>query len=97
MLVKCRAYAASQAIELVYGYNFDAVLIDIHMPDESGMTLIRKSHRLESSEMIAILAITITNSKIIKQQGQKASAASWVLKPVSPRSCGSVMQATQTK
>lgn len=82
-----RVYTASnvsQAIDLAEEYELDAVLTEINMSDEGGLELIRKLRRVDEYASIPILAVTLSNSAAIKEEGKQAGATGWVAKPISP-------------
>ena len=73
-----------QAIVLARQHRFDAVFTDIHMPGMDGIELIRVLRKLPGYEHIPILALTMTNTDVIKNTGRQAGATGWITKPVSP-------------
>ena len=74
----------NEALEIARQQKFDAVFTDIHMPEMDGIDLIKALRNLPGYEHIPILALTMTNTDVIKKTGKAAGATGWVNKPVSP-------------
>jgi two-component system chemotaxis response regulator CheY len=60
---------------------FDLVLVDIHMPNLDGLTLIREVRKLPGYAEVPIIVITSDGSRDRRQEGRRAGATAWLLKP----------------
>lgn len=78
------AHNGNEALVLARDHQFDAVFTDIHMPEMDGISLIKALRDLPGYEHTPILALTMTNTDVIKQTGKAAGATGWINKPVSP-------------
>ncbi len=74
----------TEALSLARQEHFDIVFTDIHMPEMDGISLIKALRELPGFEHIPILALTMTNTDVIKNTGKSAGATGWVTKPISP-------------
>jgi two-component system chemotaxis response regulator CheY len=60
---------------------FDLVLVDIHMPNLDGLSLIREVRKLPGYAEVPIIVITSDGSRDRRQEGRRAGATAWLLKP----------------
>jgi two-component system chemotaxis response regulator CheY len=61
--------------------TFDLVLVDIHMPNLDGLSLIREVRKLPGYAEVPIIVITSDGSRDRRQEGRRAGATAWLLKP----------------
>ena len=63
------------------GENIDLVITDINMPVMNGIELIEKLRAQESTKYLPILVLTTESSSDMLDQGKKAGATGWIVKP----------------
>lgn len=73
------AATGEEAIALIRGEHYDAVLLDMNMPGMGGMTACREIRRL--SPGLPILMVTIRDSQDDKVEALEAGADDYVTKP----------------
>lgn len=69
------------ALNYLDGSHFDLVITDLHMPNMSGMELIREIRKMESYKYVPILFLTTETKSDIKMQAKKEGATGWLTKP----------------
>jgi two-component system chemotaxis response regulator CheY len=57
------------------------VITDINMPNMDGLTLVRKIRELPTKKFIPILVLTTESQGSIIDEGKKAGATGWIVKP----------------
>lgn len=72
------ARTASEALEQVARHAYDLVLLDLHLPDGSGLDLLGKLHQCDSLTPIAIL--TASNNPSDKDTALERGAAGFISK-----------------
>ena len=73
------AATGEQALELIRGTHYDAVLLDMNMPGMGGMTACREIRRL--SPGLPILVVTIRDNQDDKVEALESGADDYVTKP----------------
>jgi len=73
------AATGEQALELIRGTHYDAVLLDMNMPGMGGMTACREIRRL--SPGLPILMVTIRDNQDDKVEALESGADDYVTKP----------------
>lgn len=73
-----------QALDLIRLKHFDLVLTDINMPIIDGLNLTRELRQLPVHRLTPILILTNESSQDRKQEGRKAGATGWLVKPFNP-------------
>lgn len=63
---------------------FDLVIADIHMPVMDGLAMIREVRKLPGYAAIPIFVVTADATSARMEQGRKAGASAWMLKPARP-------------
>jgi two-component system, chemotaxis family, chemotaxis protein CheY len=63
---------------------FDVVITDINMPNMDGITLVRELRGLGTYNGVPLLVLTTDAAPDDKDQGKKAGATGWLVKPFSP-------------
>ena len=74
----CLALAAART------ENFDLVVTDVNMPNMDGITLVRELRKLLSYRHVPLLILTTEATAERKDQGRKAGATGWLVKPFNP-------------
>lgn len=64
--------------------SFDLVITDVNMPKMDGITLVRELRALPAFKGVPILLLTTESAVEKKQEGKKAGATGWLVKPFDP-------------
>ncbi|ADJ63218.1 response regulator [Herbaspirillum seropedicae] len=64
------------------GYKPDLLITDINMPNMDGLELIRNVRALPGFRFIPILTLTTESQSGKRDEGKKAGATGWLVKPV---------------
>ncbi|MEM7617101.1 MAG: response regulator [Pseudomonadota bacterium] len=64
--------------------NIDIVITDINMPNMDGITLIAELRKVSEFKYIPILTLTTESDASKKEEGKKAGATGWIVKPFNP-------------
>ncbi len=81
-----------EALHLAGEHEVNLVVTDINMPNMDGITLISELRKLPGFKFTPILTLTTEEGVNIKQQGKKAGATGWIVKPFDPDSLLSTIQ-----
>jgi two-component system chemotaxis response regulator CheY len=73
-----------EALEYARGNAVDLVLADVNMPRMDGITLVAHLRKLPSYHLTPLLLLTTESSPESKQQGKRAGATGWMIKPFHP-------------
>jgi len=63
---------------------FDAIISDVNMPNMDGLTMISEIRKLPQFRFTPILMLTTESGDNKKQEGRKAGATGWIVKPFNP-------------
>jgi two-component system, chemotaxis family, chemotaxis protein CheY len=74
----CEALAAAR------NETFDLVVTDVNMPNMDGITLVQELRNLPSYRYVPLLILTTEATAERKDQGRKAGATGWLVKPFNP-------------
>ncbi len=72
------------ALAKVDGVDVNMVLTDLNMPNMDGIELIRNLRTNPSLRFIPIVMLTTESQDSKKQEGRKAGATGWIVKPFRP-------------
>jgi two-component system, chemotaxis family, chemotaxis protein CheY len=64
------------------GYKPDLLITDINMPNMDGLELIRSVRGLPGFRFMPILTLTTESQSAKRDEGKKAGATGWLVKPV---------------
>ena len=64
--------------------TFDMVLSDINMPNMNGMDLLRNLRQMAQYKFTPIVLVTTESQLEKKQEGKRAGATGWIVKPFEP-------------
>jgi two-component system, chemotaxis family, chemotaxis protein CheY len=64
--------------------KIDMAVVDFHMPNMNGTTLIRKLRRMPEYKKIPILMLTTESSQFRKDKAKELGANGWLTKPFDP-------------
>ena len=70
--------------KLKSGNKFHAILTDINMPSMDGITLTAEIRKLPSFRFTPIIILTTESGMQRKDEGKKAGATGWIVKPFKP-------------
>jgi CheY-like chemotaxis protein len=74
-----------EAIDLVRGEPFDAIIMDVEMPEMSGWDAARAIRTLGNGRQIPIVMYTAYNDGPVRQKASEAGADAILFKPLLPR------------
>jgi two-component system chemotaxis response regulator CheY len=63
------------------GQKFDLVITDLNMPNMDGIQMIREVRTLPGYAYVPILMLTTESEPMKKDEGRKAGATGWIVKP----------------
>jgi two-component system chemotaxis response regulator CheY len=70
----------------------DMVVTDLNMPEMDGLELIRELRGLPAYRFTPIVMLTTESQENKKQEGRKAGASGWIVKPFTPEQLVGVVQ-----
>lgn len=70
----------------------DMIITDLNMPNLDGIELIRQVRTTSGYKFIPIVMLTTESQDEKKQEGKKAGASGWIVKPFKPPQIISVVQ-----
>lgn len=79
------AYNGGMALKRVEDFHPDLVLMDIGLPDISGLEILRRIRSAASNQEITIILITGTSGLEMKIEGFHTGANDYISKPIVPR------------
>lgn len=72
------------ALEKLNDGPVDMVVTDLNMPNMDGVELIRNLRRQPGNRFLPIVMLTTESQQHIKEEGKKAGASGWIVKPFRP-------------
>ncbi|HIF50366.1 MAG TPA: response regulator [Thiotrichaceae bacterium] len=72
------------ALKKLTNNDIDMAVVDFHMPNMNGTTLIRRLRRLPKCKDIPILMLTTESSQFRKDKAREVGANGWLTKPFDP-------------
>jgi two-component system, chemotaxis family, chemotaxis protein CheY len=85
------------ALEKLDTNKIDMAVIDFHMPNMNGTTLIRKLRRIPEYKKIPILMLTTESSEFRKNKARELGANGWLTKPFDPTTLASAVDTLLVK
>lgn len=76
-----KAADGDEAIKYFDGTHFDLLLTDLHMPNMTGLELIRKIRDLKNYKHLPILFLTTETQQPIIEEAKRSGATGWITKP----------------
>jgi two-component system chemotaxis response regulator CheY len=73
-----------EALEVLNKESIDFCLFDVNMPRMDGITLVRELRKIPKYEKTPVVMLTTESKDEKKQEGKKAGANGWVVKPCDP-------------
>ena len=77
-------FEAKNGIEALAGLaekKIDMVITDLNMPEMDGLELIKRIRAMPGPKYIPIIMLTTESQEDKKQEGKKAGASGWIIKP----------------
>jgi two-component system chemotaxis response regulator CheY len=74
----------SEALKKIGEEQIDMVITDINMPELDGISLIREIRQNPSCRFLPVIVLTTDGDPEKKQEGKKAGATGWIVKPFRP-------------
>jgi two-component system alkaline phosphatase synthesis response regulator PhoP len=79
------ALSGSSALDLLRQDSIDLVILDIIMPEMSGLEVCRKIRNMEGYQDVPIIMLTAKSGDEDREQGMEAGANLFLPKPISPQ------------
>src|SRR5687768_4018355 len=73
-----------EALDFARDNTVDLVISDVNMPRMDGITLINELRQLPGYRLTPMLMLTTESSQEKKQEGKRAGATGWIVKPFNP-------------
>src|SRR3954463_16540462 len=73
-----------EALEFARANAVDLVISDVNMPRMDGITLVSQLRSLPGYRLTPLLLLTTESSQEKKQEGKRAGATGWIVKPFNP-------------
>jgi two-component system, chemotaxis family, chemotaxis protein CheY len=73
-----------EALALLGNTHVDTIITDVNMPNMDGITLLKKLRALPEFKFTPILILTTENGESKQQEGKRAGATGWIVKPFVP-------------
>jgi len=70
-----------EALKVLSGNEPKMVLTDVNMPNMDGITLVKKIRETTGGKFIPIIVLTTESQGSIIDEGKKAGATGWIVKP----------------
>jgi two-component system chemotaxis response regulator CheY len=91
-------YEVVDAVDGKYGLakaakeKFDMIITDLNMPNLDGIGLITAARKLAGYSFVPILMLTTESQAAKKDEGRKAGATGWIVKPFNAEQLAAVLQ-----
>ena len=86
-----QAHDGKDALEKI-SKKTDLIIVDFYMPNMDGIEFIKALKSNSEYKFIPIVVLTKVNSPDMKDQGRKAGAKAWVVKPFKPKTILNVVR-----
>lgn len=80
------------ALDKLKSTKVDMLLTDLNMPNMDGIELIRETRTDPQYKFMPIVMLTTESQDSKKQEGKKAGATGWIVKPFSPEQLVAVVR-----
>lgn len=74
----------NHALKMAGESKVEMVVTDLNMPEMDGIELIRKLRAMPEYKFTPIVMLTTESQESKKQEGKRAGASGWIVKPFSP-------------
>lgn len=78
------AIDGADALRKLATQKVDMIITDLNMPNLDGIGLIRGARALPACKFIPIIMLTTESQDGKKEEGKKAGASGWIVKPFNP-------------
>ena len=83
----------AEALEILKGdAKFDVIITDVNMPNMDGITLTGEIRKLANQKFTPIIVLTTESQAGKKEDGKKAGATGWIVKPFKPEQLVAVVR-----
>ena len=79
-----QAVDGADALAKLEGGRVNLVICDVNMPVMDGITFVKEARKLDRYRFMPILMLTTESRESRKEEGQRAGAKAWVVKPFRP-------------
>jgi two-component system chemotaxis response regulator CheY len=77
--------SGDEGLRLLDGRPFDLIVTDLVMPAPDGIGLVREARTIAAYRSTPILVLSTDGGESRKQEGRRAGATGWIVKPLDPR------------
>lgn len=86
-----QAFDGNEAIEQVENHTFDLILIDIHLPYNSGLEVIKHLRHVIKSQVPVVVVSAISNYQI-QDQAASLGINKYIVKPINPKELARIIK-----
>jgi len=79
-----QAVDGQDALTKLEGGRVNLVICDVNMPVMDGITFVKEAKKREQYRFLPIMMLTTESRESRKEEGQRAGAKAWVVKPFRP-------------
>lgn len=79
-----QAQDGTEALKFLDGRKIHLIISDVNMPRMDGITLLKEIKQLTGYRFTPVIMLTTEGQETKKQEGQRAGAKAWVVKPFKP-------------
>ncbi len=72
------------ALNKINGVKIDMVITDLNMPEMDGIEFIRQLRARAEMRFTPVVMLTTESQEAKKQEGKRAGASGWIVKPFTP-------------
>jgi two-component system, chemotaxis family, chemotaxis protein CheY len=87
-----QASDGAEALQMAQKRKVDLVIADVNMPNMDGISLVQSLRALDSYKFTPILMLTTESQQGKRDEGKKAGATGWIVKPFNPEQLLSVVK-----
>lgn len=87
-----QASDGAEAYKLAQERAVDLVICDLNMPNMDGISLVQSLRGLDKYKFTPILMLTTESQQDRREQGKKAGATGWIVKPFNPEQLVNVVR-----
>ena len=77
------AYDGRQALEMAQNNDYDVIILDVMLPEESGIEILQKLRKNPMTERVPVIMATAKTSEYDKINGLESGADDYIAKPFS--------------
>lgn len=78
------AVNGNDALAKINGAKIDMIITDLNMPEMDGIEFIKQVRNGAACKFAPIIMLTTESQEIKKEEGKKAGASGWIVKPFTP-------------